>query len=46
VPTEFYIVAGCVAIVVLAFVWLRRASKGHGDRSWRDDEEQQQNWPE
>lgn len=46
VSTEFYVVTGCAAIVVLAFVWLRRASKGHGDRPWRDDEEQQQNWPE
>jgi len=45
-PTEFYFVVGAVAAVVIAFFSLRCASKKHSERPWRDDVEQQQNWPE
>ena len=43
---EFYFVIGAIAAVVAAFFWLRGAAKEHSDRPWRDDVEQQQNWPE
>jgi len=40
-PDEFYIVVGSIAAVILAFAWLRSASKKRIDNPQRDDDREE-----